>query len=333
MSKHSKWIHLWYAPRGAVSACLRPVAMVFGWVVWLRRLLFRMKLLPSETMDVPVIVVGNITAGGTGKTPIVGEIARRLSERGWSPGIISRGYGGSSESWPQMVTPDSNPNEVGDEPLLLAQSLSIPVAVAPRRVEAARAAIFKGGANILVSDDGLSHYALNRTLEVAIIDAARGLGNELLLPAGPLREPASRLDAVDLVLQHGGGASQPSFVLVPTELRSLDGEGASLTTLQGLRVDAIAGIGNPRRFFESLTALGAEVIEHAFDDHHRFEQSDFTSFGMNPIVMTEKDAIKCRRLSLPTKAYALQVDVEVSPVADKALTRMLDQLGPPPRAD
>lgn len=249
---------------------------------------------------VPVVVVGNITLGGTGKSPLVAWLADFLVARGWRPGIVSRGYGGRAEAYPLRVT-DSTPVEAsGDEPRMLFDQTRLPLVVDPDRPRGCWR-LLEEGCDILISDDGLQHLALARDLELVVLDGRRGIGNGRCLPAGPLREPLSRLDGVDAVVINGAPLFTPphdayGMMLRPSGWRSL-GEGRRHPPLPlpfPGPVHAVAGIGNPGRFFASLAELGVEFIPHAFPDHHAFRAADLAFGDDLPVVMTAKDAVKCR---------------------------------------
>jgi tetraacyldisaccharide 4'-kinase len=311
----------WYAPRPtALSLLLAPLALLFAAVVALRCALYRAGILKAERLPATVVVIGNITAGGSGKTPLVAALARMLEERGFHPGVVSRGHGRNGhDGTPLLVTAETDAALSGDEPLLLARA-GLRVAVARDRVAAARALLAAHPAcNVIIADDGLQHYRLARDFEIAVVDAARGLGNGCPLPAGPLREPRSRLDQVDaIVALVTAGASAPR--LIPNAYRmTLDGaifrrvDGAAVespaTAFTGAGVHALAGIGNPQRFFDHLASLGIRPATHALPDHHRFVASDLALPGARAILMTEKDAVKCRALAdarcwyLPVRAH------------------------------
>ena len=268
---------------------------------------------PHDLEEACIVVVGNLTVGGSGKTPLVIRLCRILREAGLAPGVISRGYG-SQERGLRLVSPASDPGVVGDEPLLIAQRSGVPVIVAPDRCAAARA-LLKRGIRVIVSDDGLQHYRLPRKLEICVIDGGRGLGNGRLLPAGPLREPVERLDSVDYIVINGEANPLPPtlavthMALVGGLLRPLDGgQNWRLAQFGGCRVNAVAGIGNPGRFFDLLRHARIKVIEHAFPDHHAFQRGDFSGMARDlPILMTEKDAVKCRHLGLEN-AWFLSVE-------------------------
>lgn len=243
----------------------------------------------------PVIVVGNISAGGTGKTPLVLALIDALRARGWHPGVVSRGYGGSAKS-PILLDDAPDPVVVGDEPSLIRRRTGVSVAVGRNRVDAARLLI-GAGVDVILADDGLQNPSLARDIEICVIDGERRLGNGRLLPAGPLRESAERLEQVDFVVCNGGQAraGEIPMRLLGNRASRLDGLGSScpLAEFAGHRVHAVAGIGNPGRFFDSLRSRGIEVIEHAFTDHHALTHADFDFRDALPILMTEKDAVKC----------------------------------------
>jgi tetraacyldisaccharide 4'-kinase len=251
---------------------------------------------PSKVvrLPVPVVVVGNITAGGTGKTPLIIALAQAMTERGFRPGVVSRGYGGT-ERGPYLLKPTDSPAMVGDEPSLICQ-YDIPVAIGRERPEAAQLLI-DAGCDLVLADDGLQHHRLGRDIEICVVDGERRLGNGHLLPAGPLREPASRLDTVDFIVVNGG---TPQGDEVPMRLEggvavNLDDPTltAPLAEFAGRPAHAVAGIGNPSRFFASLAAHGIAVDGHPFADHHAFTRDDFTFADGCPVLMTDKDAVKC----------------------------------------
>lgn len=282
----------------AVSLLLLPLSLVFGAVVAMRRLAYRIGLKRVRHFRVPVIVVGNVTVGGTGKTPLVVWLADHLRRQGWRPGIVSRGYGGTARHWPQQVRADSDPSTVGDEAVLLAAATGCPMCVGPDRPAAVEALLAHTDVNIVISDDGLQHYALGRDLEIAVIDGQRRFGNGLLLPAGPLREPRSRLRRVDLVIVNGeSGGGEHAMVMSQPVVRPLrGGDEIPLSHFVDRDVHAVAGIGNPQRFFDLLGRSGIRIRPHRFPDHHRFRLQDLALGEPLPVLMTEKDAVKCRRL-------------------------------------
>jgi tetraacyldisaccharide 4'-kinase len=295
----------WYSPRLTVIALvLLPLALLFRVGVAVRRALYRIGVPRAIEVRVPVVVVGNIAVGGTGKTPLVAALAQALRERGFRPGIVSRGYGRDDERGPPLsVNPDDDPRRAGDEPLLLARA-GYPVVVARDRVAACRALVSRHPrCDVILSDDGLQHYRLARRVEIAVVDGARGLGNGCVLPAGPLREPASRLASVDAVvmLDAEGTTRRADFIgafpmrLVGDRFVRVDDPltSAPAAAFDGRDVHALAGIGHPERFFAQLAALGIEAVPHRFADHHRFVATDLDIADARAILMTEKDALKC----------------------------------------
>jgi tetraacyldisaccharide 4'-kinase len=309
----------WYG--GASRAWLKPLALVFGAFAALRRMGYRCGLLRSQSAGVPVIVVGNLVAGGAGKTPLVIWLADQLRARGIQAGVVLRGHGGRART-AQLVTPASDPAEVGDEAVLIARRTGGVVSVGRRRVEAARLLVARG-CRVVLSDDGLQHLALRRDVEIVVVDGARGFGNGALLPQGPLREAPARLRRVDAVVMNGSDATgiaaaagEPLTMALAVEAlrRVASDEPIALDTLRGSVVHAVAGIGNPGRFFSLLRELGCRPLEHAFADHHAFTADDLAFADPLPIVMTEKDAVKCRAFATARMQY-LQVSV-VLPDAD-----------------
>ena len=315
-----------------LTLLLAPLSLLFRAAAAIRRQGYRAGVLRVERLPVPVVVVGNISIGGTGKTPLVLWLVTRLREAGYRPGIISRGYGGSVRQ-PRSVHADDDPSLCGDEPVLLARRSTCPLWIGRDRVAAARALLSANpGCNLIISDDGLQHYRLARDAEIAVMDGARGLGNGWMLPAGPLREPPSRLAEVDAVVVRST-ASQPGLLaltpgktyamtLEPAGLRNLKDGSRRLTAgrLRDLRVHAVAGIGNPQQFFDTLLRLGITHTPHAFADHHAFVASDLAFVDCDAVVMTEKDAVKCEPFATETH-WALQVDAAV----DEALVERLLQ--------
>ena len=296
----ARWaLEVWY--KGAFfGILLLPLAYVYSVVVRFRRYLYRKGILKSYQHPVLVVVVGNITVGGTGKTPLVIRLAQLLKGQGFNPGIISRGYGGSSLTWPQVVTPQSDPAQVGDEPVLMARQTQSPVVVSPSRNDAASVLLEKFGCDVIVSDDGLQHYALNRDIEIVVIDGERRFGNGHYLPAGPLREPTDRLATVDFAVVNGKKNIDHEFEMAlvgDTATNLITGENKSLSFFQGKPCHALAGIGNPSRFFRMLEAQGLHCIQHPLSDHHQFEVKDLAFDDDLPVLMTEKDAVKCTQLA------------------------------------
>ncbi|RFA24552.1 tetraacyldisaccharide 4'-kinase [Alkalilimnicola ehrlichii] len=315
--------------KGLVSTVLLPLAGLYRLVAERRRRHYQANPQRSVKLPRPVIVVGNIFVGGTGKTPIVVWLSEELKRRGCRPGIITRGYGGSSNDWPQVVSLDSDPVLVGDEPVLLAQRTGCPVVADPNRVAAAQRLLSEFDCDVVISDDGLQHYRLARDLEIVVVDAQRGLGNGRLLPAGPLREAPTRLEQVDLVIANGdegNSLTSACFQLHFSEaVNLLDGSCCAVTPeALGPQVHAVAGIGHPERFFQALRGQGFQVATHAFADHHRFQAADLAFADSAPRLMTEKDAVKCRPFATGNE-WCVPVTAVLNDNAHERLQALLDQ--------
>ncbi len=295
-----------------LTRILLPFSFIFRFIVGARFFLYRIKLKKSVHFSVPVIAVGNLTVGGTGKTPLVIWLAHFLRAQGFSPGIVSRGVGGQAQKKPVWVGANSGPAIVGDEALLLAKHSGCSVVVCVDRVAAIKELI--GQCTVIISDDGLQHYRMGRAIEVVMLDGDRGLGNHCLLPAGPLRERPARLNTVDFVVQQGGipNANYFQMHLQGNNLVSIRNvqKTLSLENLRGQKVNAVAGIGNPHRFFALLKQRGLHVVEHIFSDHYIYQSKDFDAFDQSPIVMTEKDAVKCTKLA-DDRFWYLPVETQV----------------------
>jgi tetraacyldisaccharide 4'-kinase len=319
------WLMQQWQQRSAWQMVLRPLSCLYRSVITLRQLAYRLNLASTHTLPVPVIVVGNLTVGGTGKTPLVIWLAQQLQAAGKHPGIISRGYGGQTRV-PLAVTAHSDVTQTGDEAILLASRTSVPVWVGRNRPLTARALLAAHPeTDVLLSDDGLQHLALDREIDIAVIDAARGFGNTHLLPAGPLREPLSRLNSVDIVLINQTGNTHPSLNALPAH-HTMQLMSAPIYALNSphRHVDAhhfaneplhaMAGIGHPQRFFDQLQAAGLTFTPHPFPDHHAF-QADELNFPGN-LIMTEKDAVKCQAFATDNMwvwPVAAQVDAALMP--------------------
>lgn len=307
------WYHgaVWFWP---LLIVLWPLSQLFCWIAAQRR--HHLERIQS-VLPVPVVVVGNISVGGTGKTPLLCALATEFSQRGKRVGIISRGYGGSYDGNPMLVKKDDDASLVADEPLLLARATGCPVVIGRNRLAAAHFLIEQMPVDVILSDDGLQHYRLPRTVEIAVLDGARGIGNGFCLPAGPLREPPARLHEVDFVVVNGSTthtfhSNQFVTQLIPQGWASVSsGEPVAMEILQkGMRVHAVAGIGNPGRFFDTVRGMGLDVIEHPFPDHHLFTPEDIRFSDNFPVVMTEKDAVKCCAFA-PPDCYALHVQMQL----------------------
>lgn len=336
---------LWYGRR-AGGWLLAPLAFLFALGAALRRRAYRHGWRRTYRVRVPVVVVGNLTVGGTGKSPLVAALATTLRRRGFRPGILTRGYGVSLKT-PRNVTVDSDPAQVGDEARMLARDTGLPVVASVDRVAGAEALVARG-VDVIVCDDGLQHYALHRDVEIVVIDAVRGLGNGRLLPAGPLREGSARLASVDAVVLHGAQSAQAAeaspwrgrdgvwlMQLVPEAARNLcePRRWCALEQFRGQRVHAVAGIGHPARFFAVLRAAGLEVIEHPFPDHHAFVATDLDFGDSLPVLMTAKDAVKCRSFA-QASWFELPVIAQLQPdggesLVDRIVARLNNATGRP----
>lgn len=313
--------------RNFLSNLLAPLGALYCGVASLRRLAYQRRWLQVQALPVPVVVVGNLTVGGTGKTPLVIWLCELLRRDGYRPGVVSRGYGGNSRLWPLDVTAATDPVAAGDEPVMIAEATGCPVVAGPDRVAAARAIIAKHRVNIVVSDDGLQHYRLGRDIEICVVDGARRFGNGRCLPAGPLREPVTRLKHADLIVTNGNAqAGEYGMRMVVRSLRHLpSGKRKPVGEFpRDAPIHAVAGTGNPSRFFALLREQGFRIEEHAFPDHHRFRPRDLEFSGEAPIVMTTKDAVKCRAFATG-RHWALEVSAEPAPEFAKRLLRLIEE--------
>ncbi len=313
---------IWYDQKKyywPVIFLLLPLSLAFFIVTFIRKQLLIKK---QSHLPVPIIVVGNISVGGTGKTPLLCALAQAFTKRGKRVGIVSRGYGGNFAECTRLVSVNDDAISVGDEPLLIARTTECPVVVGRDRVAAAKHLLSAHKVEVILSDDGLQHYALPRDVEIVVVDAQRGVGNGFFLPAGPLREPASRLQSVDFVVVNGLANSSNalpnaknilSVNLTPQHWVAV--ASGNIFPLEFLAkntvVHAVAGIGNPSKFFSTLTSIGFSVIEHAFSDHHIFSERDFQFDDNLPVLMTEKDAVKCMGFAKESW-YALRVAMSLS---------------------
>lgn len=275
---------------------LWPLSVLYRVITSIRRTLYQHQVFGARSFPVPVIVIGNITVGGTGKTPLTLALIESLRAQGYRPGVVSRGYGGKTV-YPHMLTKDSTPVEVGDEPYAMFRRSGVPLVVDPLRARAVAHLLAQTDCNVVLCDDGLQHYALARDVEIVVVDGARGLGNRQLLPMGPLREPASRLATVDQVVVNGQGDVWASAAHMHLQSQAWQPVAAAVAEVApptpGCRVHAVAGIGNPERFFSMLRDQGFDVVPHAFADHHAYQADDLVFDELLPVVMTEKDAVKC----------------------------------------
>ncbi|MDR2260819.1 MAG: tetraacyldisaccharide 4'-kinase [Azoarcus sp.] len=328
---------LFWRRRGGLAALLLPASALFRTAAALRRWLYRHDVLRRERLAAPVIIVGNIAVGGSGKTPVVAWLADELRRAGRRPGIISRGYGGDAAAAgrPCLIGVGTATDACGDEPVLLARLTGCPVATAKDRPAAARALLAAHPeCDLIISDDGMQHYRLARTFEIAVLDEA-ALGNHRLLPSGPLREPLARLSEVDLILAHGelsprsraaaGATPVVAMRLAGERFRSLahPGEWRGAEFFAGRRVHALAGIGQPQRFFDQLAAMGLEVVPHPFPDHYRYRAADLAFAPGEPKLMTSKDAVKCAPFA-PPDAWELPVRAIIDAEAVGHILEKLD---------
>lgn len=315
-----------WSGRSALYVLLLPFSLLYGLITYLIRLSYRLGLRHAWRAPVPVVVVGNLTAGGNGKTPVVIWLVEQLQQRGLRPGVVSRGYGGKADHYPLVLNAATSTQEAGDEPVLIAQRTGVPVAVAPVRSEAVKALLAAGPLDVIVTDDGLQHYALARDIEIVVVDGERRFGNGWWLPAGPMRERASRLQQVDAVMVNGGEAREGELAMT---LRP--GEAINLKTRVSCPVSALspvvamAGIGHPPRFFSTLRQHGVEVVRAVpFADHQAYSEASLTTLtpGNEPLIMTEKDAVKCRAFAQENWWY-LPVDACFSTTAEPLLQKII----------
>ena len=303
MSQASFLVRSWYE-KSAWLVALLPLSLVFYLLSALRRSLYRLGIAPTCKSQLPIIVVGNISVGGTGKTPLVVALVEQLRQAGFHPAIVSRGYGSRAAAYPYFVSSDDAPECSGDEPLLLAQRTGVPVVIDAKRCRAIAALQDRyKDCDVIIADDGLQHYAMPRDIEIVVIDGRRGFGNGWLLPAGPLRESVSRLNSVDYVVTNGelqNSLAVESSVMTLAAQQFVAVNGSEKIALQAWpfskKIHAVAGIGNPQRFFESLQRMGFDVIPHAFSDHHDYRVEELCFDDQLPVLMTEKDAVKVRQL-------------------------------------
>jgi tetraacyldisaccharide 4'-kinase len=326
----SLWLNnAWYS-NNPVLYLLWPFSFLYALITRLRFLFYKNKLKPS-LQKVPVIIVGNLTVGGNGKTPCVMALTRLLQEQGFKPGIVSRGYQSQATHYPFAVTKNSSVRESGDEPAMLRDELQCPVVLDPKRQNAVDYLLKNNPeVNMIIADDGLQHFQLRRDFEIVVMDVKRQFGNGLCLPGGPLREPVSRLKTVDLVITQGQSKVFPChFELKPQAfVQVMDTKNyTDLASWHGKRVHAVAAIGNPERFFDTLRTLGLDVIPHPFADHTWFNARDFNYNDKYPIVMTAKDAIKCKDFAKPDWWY-LQVVPEFNTLATNELLKFIAECHP-----
>jgi len=322
----------WRRP-GVLNYLLIPLSLCYVLVVAMRHTCYRLGLLKSTTLAVPVIVVGSISVGGSGKSPLVMSLVNHLKATGFMPGVISRGYGGNSEFWPREVNQSTSAELVGDEPQLIFERCNVPVVVGPDRVENGCHMIEKMDCNILVSDDGYQHFALNRTIDIAVIDGQFGFGNGWCLPAGPLRELKSGLDRADIVVINGRPDEELSDriphctmeMVLQTAYNLVDGSQRELSKFLGSPVHVVAGIGNPARFFSQLEQAGLDIIPHAFPDHYRYTREDIDFGDDHNVLMTEKDGIKCRDMFTLENIWIVPAELRLEEGFFERVTDLLEK--------
>lgn len=310
--------------KGFINYVLIPFSYVFLLLTWLRRAFYRLGVLARHRFNVPIVVVGNITVGGSGKTPIVIALAKYFQKQGRKVGIVSRGYGGLHQNGSLLVDKQVLVSQSGDEPALISLETQLPVMINADRAQAVRDLIMSHNVDLVISDDGLQHYRMDRTVEIVVVDGQSRFGNGFLLPAGPLREPMSRLKSVDFIINNGAStANEITSNLKPLMfINANTGEQKPLDFFYQRHCHAVAGIGFPERFFQTLNALGVLPITHEFKDHHPFSESDFEFGDNHPIIMTAKDCVKCREFATDAMWY-LQVEAELSDKFLKELTQKL----------
>jgi tetraacyldisaccharide 4'-kinase len=326
---HNLWLTAWYG-KSAWIYLLLPLSWLFGALSALRK--FVVVNFLQQKISVPVVVVGNISVGGTGKTPLIIALIKYLQAQGYKPGVVSRGYGGKAPYYPYLLNETSRAADVGDEPLLIYRSGKCAVCVAPDRVAAAKKLV-EAGCTIILSDDGMQHYALGRNMEIAVVDGQRLFGNQQLLPVGPLREPVSRLKSVDLIVVNNPASthflseyhSVHSMTVQPLGWRAImSWQEYDLNSISfNSPIHAVAGIGNPERFYKSLESLSLVFFAHSFPDHHAFSAQNFEGYGT--VIMTEKDAVKCQDFAMP-EWYALIVGANLTDDFWKLFQYKLDSL-------
>jgi len=320
-----RWIHsVWYESASS-GWPLIPLSWLYQSVISIRKFAYSRRLRSSFKANAKVIVVGNITAGGVGKTPLVVWLCETLQNKGYKVGVITRGYGGSLDE-STHVTERHLPSEVGDEALMLAQRLNLPVVSGRNRAASARL-LQSMGVDMIVADDGLQHYALHRDIEICVVDGQRLFGNGRLLPAGPLRERVSRLQNVDVVVRHVATLeSEGSMTLGnPTVWQLVTDATQALSAFSGQAVHAVAGLGNPARFFASLEEAGLKIIRHSFPDHHAYRPEDVEFGDQLPVLMTDKDAVKCKAFARDC-FFAVRVDAQLSSDVEAAIIAKVNAL-------
>ncbi|MDA0795975.1 MAG: tetraacyldisaccharide 4'-kinase [Proteobacteria bacterium] len=332
MSIEKRWLIACYSSSSWLLM-LAPLSWLFSIISRLRRLVLQF-FYQGKPFSVPVAVVGNITVGGSGKTPLIIALVNALNERGYKVGVVSRGYGGDANVYPLAVTSETPVKQCGDEPLLIAQSCGCPVVVDPDRVRAVKFLLLQSPCDIVLSDDGLQHYRLHRDIEIAVVDAVRGLGNGRTLPSGPLREPSSRLSQVDFVVLNGAGSAF-SVEIGSAKAHKVELQAVGLRNMvsnqlvpvdewkDGTKVHAVCGIGHPERFAQTLEHLGFEVILNAVNDHQYLTGEDIEFGDQLPVIITAKDAVKYTDAA-SSNLWVLEVQM---PISNDFIASLVDQAG------
>jgi tetraacyldisaccharide 4'-kinase len=327
------YLHESWRKPNALTLGLWPFSLIYRLLFSAKQFIYKLGVCKVYRAPVPVVVVGNITVGGTGKTPLVIYLVELLREYGYKPGVVSRGYSGHAEHYPMQVQYDTPVHMSGDEPALIVRRCEVPMVIGPDRRADIELLLAQNDVDIIVSDDGLQHFAMARDIEICLHDATRSNLNRHLLPAGPYREPVSRLDSVNLLVEHvsrleEGALESISMMLEPTAIRRLQGakdNGSDEVFRPDNGVHVAAGIGNPQRFFDACRERGWNIIEHTFPDHHKFIDEDFQFDDNLPIVMTEKDAVKCQQINVHRLWY-IPVDVKISAQFPQRLKQLLENI-------
>ena len=320
----SKIEQSWYKPFSLITLLLLPLSAIFGCVALVRKYCYEVGVFKPFVSNTPVIVVGNISVGGNGKTPFVLWLHDYLTAQGLSVGLISRGYGGQAAHYPLVVTANTTTLEAGDEPVLLFNRLRCPLVVVPNRQQNIEMLNHQFQLDVIISDDGMQHYKMARSIECCIVDSERKFGNGFLMPAGPLRETVSRLNSVDLVIENGS-EHEFSYRLQPSIIKRVADNTEITTTIK--TAHAVSAIGNPQRFEASLKAQGIALLStHHFRDHYAYTANDFAQFGEDCVLMTEKDAVKCRDFAKPNWYY-LPVDAQPTAAVINTLNLLLKEKG------
>jgi len=332
LSIEKRWLNACYS-NSIWLLLLAPLSWLFSLVSCLRRVVLQ-SFYQGKSFSAPVAVVGNISVGGSGKTPLIIALVNALNERGYKVGVVSRGYGGDANAYPLAVTPETPVKQCGDEPLLIAQSCGCPVVVDPDRVRAVEFLLHESPCHIVLSDDGLQHYRLHRDIEIVVVDAIRGLGNGRTLPSGPLRESPSRLSQVDFVVLNGSGADF-SVAIGPAKTHKVELQALGLRNMSsnqlvsvdawkgGSTVHAVCGIGHPERFAQTLEGLGFEVILSGLNDHQQLTREDLEFGDHLPVIITAKDAVKYPYVA-SSNLWVLEVEM---PISDDFVASLVEQAG------